>query len=133
MDLNIYIFFSLMASLVLKVQVKNIYLRVMDKQFLFSILTFCKYFYQVENELPEKIERLIRCEASSYQKLLMKRVEENLGAIGTSKVIYFSTIILRYIVASFMLCVQRCVCYILLHGDLLYGFLTINGIEVCLV
>ncbi|KAL0419602.1 UNVERIFIED_CONTAM: Chromatin structure-remodeling complex protein SYD [Sesamum radiatum] len=41
---------------------------------------------EVENELPEKIERLIRCEASAYQKLLMKRVEENLGAIGTSKV-----------------------------------------------
>ncbi|KAF7120098.1 hypothetical protein RHSIM_Rhsim13G0223800 [Rhododendron simsii] len=41
---------------------------------------------QVENQLPEKIERLVRCEASSYQKLLMKRVEDNLGAIGTSKV-----------------------------------------------
>ncbi|KAL0435435.1 UNVERIFIED_CONTAM: Chromatin structure-remodeling complex protein SYD [Sesamum radiatum] len=41
--------------------------------------------HKVENELPEKIERLIRCEASAYQKLLMKRVEENLGAIGTSK------------------------------------------------
>ncbi|KAK7264579.1 hypothetical protein RJT34_32188 [Clitoria ternatea] len=41
--------------------------------------------HKVENELPEKIERLIRCEASSYQKLLMKRVEENLGSIGTSK------------------------------------------------
>ncbi|MED6119742.1 hypothetical protein PIB30_014606 [Stylosanthes scabra] len=42
--------------------------------------------HKVENELPEKIERLIRCEASAYQKLLMKRVEENLGSIGTTKV-----------------------------------------------
>ncbi|KAH6812952.1 P-loop containing nucleoside triphosphate hydrolases superfamily protein [Perilla frutescens var. frutescens] len=42
--------------------------------------------HKVENELPEKIERLVRCEASAYQKLLMKRVEDNLGAIGTSKV-----------------------------------------------
>ncbi|XP_052198184.1 chromatin structure-remodeling complex protein SYD isoform X2 [Diospyros lotus] len=41
--------------------------------------------HKVENQLPEKIERLVRCEASAYQKLLMKRVEENLGAIGTSK------------------------------------------------
>ncbi|GAV63394.1 SNF2_N domain-containing protein/Helicase_C domain-containing protein [Cephalotus follicularis] len=41
--------------------------------------------HKVENELPEKIERLIRCEASAYQKLLMKRVEENLGSIGSSK------------------------------------------------
>ncbi|XP_057484084.1 chromatin structure-remodeling complex protein SYD-like isoform X2 [Actinidia eriantha] len=41
--------------------------------------------HKVENELPEKIERLVRCEASAYQKLLMKRVEDNLGAIGTSK------------------------------------------------
>nr|XP_029119475.1 uncharacterized protein LOC105042102 isoform X2 [Elaeis guineensis]XP_029119476.1 uncharacterized protein LOC105042102 isoform X2 [Elaeis guineensis] len=41
--------------------------------------------HKVENELPEKIERLIRCEASAYQKLLMKRVEENLGVIGNSK------------------------------------------------
>ncbi|PKU78185.1 Chromatin structure-remodeling complex protein SYD [Dendrobium catenatum] len=40
---------------------------------------------EVENELPEKIERLIRCEASAYQKLLMKRVEENLGSIGNAK------------------------------------------------
>ncbi|EPS74664.1 hypothetical protein M569_00090, partial [Genlisea aurea] len=44
--------------------------------------------HKVENELPEKIERLIRCEASAYQKLLMKRVEDNLGSIGTSKVRY---------------------------------------------
>ncbi|XP_043710846.1 chromatin structure-remodeling complex protein SYD-like isoform X2 [Telopea speciosissima] len=42
--------------------------------------------HKVENELPEKIERLVRCEASAYQKLLMKRVEENLGSIGNSKV-----------------------------------------------
>ncbi|KAG9444458.1 hypothetical protein H6P81_015798 [Aristolochia fimbriata] len=42
--------------------------------------------HKVENELPEKIERLIRCEASAYQKLLMKRVEENLGSIGSSRV-----------------------------------------------
>ncbi|XP_021862250.2 chromatin structure-remodeling complex protein SYD isoform X5 [Spinacia oleracea] len=41
--------------------------------------------HKVENELPEKIERLVRCEASAYQKLLMKRVEENLGALGVSK------------------------------------------------
>ncbi|CAI8610581.1 unnamed protein product [Vicia faba] len=41
--------------------------------------------HKVENQLPSKIERLIRCEASSYQKLLMKRVEDNLGAIGTLK------------------------------------------------
>ncbi|XP_044485654.1 chromatin structure-remodeling complex protein SYD-like isoform X2 [Mangifera indica] len=41
--------------------------------------------HKVENQLPEKIERLIRCEASAYQKLLMKRVEENLGSIGNSK------------------------------------------------
>ncbi|KAI4345492.1 hypothetical protein L6164_012612 [Bauhinia variegata] len=41
--------------------------------------------HKVENELPEKIERLVRCEASAYQKLLMKRVEENLGSMGTSK------------------------------------------------
>ncbi|KAJ4968716.1 hypothetical protein NE237_015417 [Protea cynaroides] len=41
--------------------------------------------HKVENELPEKIERLVRCEASAYQKLLMKRVEENLGSMGNSK------------------------------------------------
>ncbi|XP_065863549.1 chromatin structure-remodeling complex protein SYD isoform X2 [Euphorbia lathyris] len=41
--------------------------------------------HKVENELPEKIERLIRCDASAYQKLLMKRVEDNLGAIGNTK------------------------------------------------
>ncbi|XP_043720018.1 chromatin structure-remodeling complex protein SYD-like isoform X3 [Telopea speciosissima] len=41
--------------------------------------------HKVENELPEKIERLVRCEASAYQKLLMKRVEENLGSIGSVK------------------------------------------------
>jgi hypothetical protein len=44
------------------------------------------YYLQVENELPEKIERLVRCEASAYQKLLMTRVEENLGGIGAVKV-----------------------------------------------
>ncbi|XP_050203379.1 chromatin structure-remodeling complex protein SYD isoform X2 [Mercurialis annua] len=41
--------------------------------------------HKVENELPEKIERLVRCNASAYQKLLMKRVEENLGSIVNSK------------------------------------------------
>lgn len=41
--------------------------------------------HKVENELPEKIERLVRCEASAYQKLLMQRVEDNLGALGMSK------------------------------------------------
>ncbi|CAN6551450.1 unnamed protein product [Malus baccata var. baccata] len=41
--------------------------------------------HKVENQLPEKIERLVRCEASAYQKLLMKRVEDNLGTIGNSK------------------------------------------------
>lgn len=41
--------------------------------------------HKVENQLPEKIERLVRCEASAYQKLLMQRVEDNLGAFGASK------------------------------------------------
>ncbi|KAL5712823.1 hypothetical protein ACHQM5_014952 [Ranunculus cassubicifolius] len=41
--------------------------------------------HKVEHELPEKIERLVRCEASAYQKLLMQRVEDNLGSIGSSK------------------------------------------------
>ncbi|KAF9623183.1 hypothetical protein IFM89_037764 [Coptis chinensis] len=41
--------------------------------------------HKVENELPEKIERLVRCEASAYQKVLMKRVEDNLGSLGSSK------------------------------------------------
>ncbi|KAJ0813828.1 putative DNA helicase chromatin remodeling SNF2 family [Helianthus annuus] len=41
--------------------------------------------HKVENELPEKIERLVRCEASAYQKLLMQRVDDNLGAFGVSK------------------------------------------------
>ncbi|KAK9288088.1 hypothetical protein L1049_016535 [Liquidambar formosana] len=41
--------------------------------------------HKVENQLPEKIERLVRCEASAYQKLLMKRVEDNLGSLGSSK------------------------------------------------
>ncbi|KAG6509979.1 hypothetical protein ZIOFF_027987 [Zingiber officinale] len=40
----------------------------------------------VENELPKKIERLVRCEAFAYQKLLMKRVEENLGSLRSAKV-----------------------------------------------
>ena len=48
-----------------------------------SVLFCC---FQVESELPGKIERLVRCEASSYQKLLMKRVEDNLGGIGAVKV-----------------------------------------------
>ncbi|XP_057834125.2 uncharacterized protein LOC131044739 isoform X2 [Cryptomeria japonica] len=41
--------------------------------------------HKVENELPEKIEHLIRCEASAYQKLLMKRVEDNLGSLCHAK------------------------------------------------
>ncbi|CAM8911859.1 unnamed protein product [Rhodiola kirilowii] len=41
--------------------------------------------HKVENELPEKIERLVRCEPSAYQKILMKRVEDNLGSLGTAK------------------------------------------------
>lgn len=44
---------------------------------------------QVENELPEKIERLVRCEASAYQILLMKHVKEKLGSLtnlGSAKV-----------------------------------------------
>ncbi|BBN10806.1 hypothetical protein Mp_5g06580 [Marchantia polymorpha subsp. ruderalis] len=40
---------------------------------------------KVENELPEKIERLVRCEASGYQKLLMKHVKEKLGSLGNAK------------------------------------------------
>ncbi|KAL3679447.1 hypothetical protein R1sor_022403 [Riccia sorocarpa] len=40
---------------------------------------------KVENELPEKIERLVRCEASGYQKLLMKHVTEKLGSLGHAK------------------------------------------------
>ncbi|KAM0917906.1 hypothetical protein ACQ4PT_009309 [Festuca glaucescens] len=41
---------------------------------------------EVESELPGKIERLVRCEASAYQKLLITRVEDNLGGIGAVKV-----------------------------------------------
>ncbi|XP_024989764.1 chromatin structure-remodeling complex protein SYD isoform X8 [Cynara cardunculus var. scolymus] len=41
--------------------------------------------HKVENQLPEKIERLVRCEASAYQKILMQRVEDSLGAFGASK------------------------------------------------
>jgi hypothetical protein len=55
------------------------------------------YYLQVENELPEKIERLVRCEASAYQKLLMTRVEENLGAIGAVKV-HFTFLLTCYYV-----------------------------------
>ncbi|XP_024518394.1 chromatin structure-remodeling complex protein SYD [Selaginella moellendorffii] len=42
--------------------------------------------HKVEYELPEKIERLVRCEASAYQRLLMKRVKEKMGGIGHAKV-----------------------------------------------
>ncbi|KAM0917905.1 hypothetical protein ACQ4PT_009309 [Festuca glaucescens] len=42
--------------------------------------------HKVESELPGKIERLVRCEASAYQKLLITRVEDNLGGIGAVKV-----------------------------------------------
>ncbi|KAF7094773.1 hypothetical protein CFC21_097055 [Triticum aestivum] len=42
--------------------------------------------HKVESELPGKIERLVRCEPSAYQKLLMTRVEDNLGGIGAVKV-----------------------------------------------
>ncbi|TVU11814.1 hypothetical protein EJB05_45419 [Eragrostis curvula] len=42
--------------------------------------------HKVENQLPGKTERLVRCEASAYQKLLMTRVEDNLGGIGAVKV-----------------------------------------------
>ncbi|KAJ7527479.1 hypothetical protein O6H91_16G056700 [Diphasiastrum complanatum] len=41
--------------------------------------------HKVENELPEKIERLVRCESSAYQRLLMKRVHGKMGSIGQSK------------------------------------------------
>lgn len=40
---------------------------------------------KVENELPEKIERLVRCKPSAYQQLLMKRVKEKLGSLGHAK------------------------------------------------
>lgn len=50
----------------------------------------CFQLEQVENQLPEKIERLIRCEASAYQKLLIKRVEDNLGSLGNPKVVFFA-------------------------------------------
>ncbi|KAF5781688.1 hypothetical protein HanRHA438_Chr11g0499271 [Helianthus annuus] len=42
---------------------------------------FSTDLYAVE-ELSEKIER---CEASAYQKLLIRRVGDNLGAFGVSK------------------------------------------------
>lgn len=53
-------------------------------------MAYTVHLQQVENELPEKIERLIRCDASAYQKLLMKRVEENLGSLGNPKVVLFA-------------------------------------------
>lgn len=59
-----------------------------------SLVVF--YHFQVENELPEKIERLVRCEASAYQKLLMTRVEENLGGIGAVKV-HFVLLLLCFV------------------------------------
>ena len=52
----------------------------------YHVFRFLYSCLQVENELPEKIERLVRCEASAYQKLLMRRVEDNLGSIGSTKV-----------------------------------------------
>jgi hypothetical protein len=58
------------------------------------------YYLQVENELPGKIERLVRCEASAYQKLLMTRVDENLGAIGAVKVHFLFLLACCY--ASFL-------------------------------
>lgn len=56
--------------------------------------------------MPEKIERLIRCEASAYQKLLMKRVEENLGSIGNAKVL-FQIFFLYDILAWFLHAIMR--------------------------
>lgn len=41
---------------------------------------------KVENELPEKIERLVRCEASGYQKLLMKHVKDKMKSLNHAKV-----------------------------------------------
>lgn len=43
-------------------------------------------FLKVENELPEKIERLVRCDASAYQKLLMKHVKDKMKSLGHAKV-----------------------------------------------
>jgi hypothetical protein len=51
-----------------------------------AIIPILFYCLQVESELPGKIERLVRCEASAYQKLLITRVEDNLGGIGAVKV-----------------------------------------------
>ena len=42
--------------------------------------------FKVENELPEKIERLVRCEASGYQKLLMKHVKDKMKSLNHAKV-----------------------------------------------
>ncbi|XP_058078291.1 chromatin structure-remodeling complex protein SYD-like isoform X2 [Magnolia sinica] len=55
--------------------------------------------HKVAIELPGKIERLVRCDTSAYQKLLMKRVEDNLGSIGAPKVrrVYNSVMELRNI------------------------------------
>lgn len=41
--------------------------------------------HKVENELPEKIERLVRCEASAYQKLLMKHVKDKMKSLNHAK------------------------------------------------
>ncbi|KAI5070128.1 hypothetical protein GOP47_0014471 [Adiantum capillus-veneris] len=41
--------------------------------------------HKVENELPEKFERLVRCKPSAYQLLLMKRVKDKLGSLGHAK------------------------------------------------
>eukprot|EP00250_Pteridium_aquilinum_P011659 c20221_g1_i2 orf=502-7569(-) len=41
--------------------------------------------HKVENELPEKIEKLVRCKPSAYQQLLMKRVKDKLGSLGNAK------------------------------------------------
>lgn len=63
------------------------YFQQIQKSYLiFFISIDTLILYQVENELPEKIERLVRCDASAYQKLLMKRVDDNLGSLGNSKV-----------------------------------------------
>ncbi|CAH1412063.1 unnamed protein product [Lactuca virosa] len=47
--------------------------------------------HKVENELPEKIERLVRCKSSAYEKIFMRRVEDDVGAFGATKVLLFST------------------------------------------
>ncbi|KAG7018651.1 Chromatin structure-remodeling complex protein SYD, partial [Cucurbita argyrosperma subsp. argyrosperma] len=65
---------------------KIIRILLISNSTLTSMEDFQRIVSLVENELPEKIERLVRCEASAYQKLLMRRVEENLGSIGSTKV-----------------------------------------------